>query len=86
MQTRKVSKARSMSFSIKPELYNQINSFCSEQGCTRSWFITQAINQYLLESLEDKRDYEDAVKAWHEYEKSGFKSYTAEEVHKELGL
>lgn len=83
MQT---NKARSMSFSIKPELYNQINSFCSEQGCTRSWFITQAINQYLLESLEDKRDYEDAVRALKKFEKSNKKTYSTAELRKEFGL
>lgn len=40
----------------------------------------------LAECMEDKTDYDDAVAAWEEYEKSGRKSHSAEEVRRELGL
>lgn len=38
------------------------------------------------EALEDKLDYEAGVAAWEEYEKSGRKSYSLEEIRKEFGL
>ena len=39
---------------------------------------------FLAECLEDKADYETAVEAWTEYEKSGFKSYSADEVFEKV--
>ena len=58
----------------------------AERGCSRSWFINKAAEMFLAECLEDKADYETAVEAWTEYEKNGFKSYSADEVFEKAGL
>lgn len=81
-----LAKAKSMSVSFKPAMFQKINDFCDYRGCSRSWFMNKAAELFLNECLEDKADYEDAVAAWAEFEKSGFKSYTLDEVSKELGL
>lgn len=78
--------AKSIRFTAQPELCAQIDSYCKERGCSRNWFIEQAVSQYLLECMEDKEDYDDAVAAWEEYEKSGRTSYSAEEVFAKAGL
>lgn len=84
MQTNRVAK--SMSISLMPDMLSKINNYCAERGCSRSWFVNKAVELYLNECLEDKADYETAVAAWVEFEKSGKKGYTADEVRKELGL
>lgn len=78
--------AKSVSISFMPDMYQRINDFCSYRGCTRSWFMNKAAELFLNECLEDKADYETAAAAWAEFEKSGKKVFTAEEVRKELGL
>lgn len=79
-------QAKSMSFTVRPELRSQIDSYCKERGCSRSWFLARAAENYLAECLEDKAGYDDAVAAWEEHEKSGGKSRSAEEVFAEAGL
>ncbi len=81
-----VKNTRSMSFSAKPQLFEQVDAICEQRGCTRSWFLNKAVENFILECLEDKADYETAVAAWEEYEKGGRKSYTLDEVKAELGL
>lgn len=77
---------KSMSFAIKPTLFTKIDAYCKESGCSLDQFLSQAAENYLAELMEDKADYEDAVAALEEYEASGCKSYTAEEVFAQLGL
>lgn len=84
MQAKRNVKAMSLSF--KPEIFNSISDYCSSRGCSRSWFMNKAAELFLNECLEDKADYEDAVAAWAEFEKSGKKGYSAEEVFAEAGL
>lgn len=84
MKTNRVSKIMSLSF--QPEMYQRISDFCAYRGCTRSWFMNKAAELFLNECLEDKTDYESAVSAWAEFEKSGFKSYTSDELRKDFGL
>ena len=78
--------AKSVSVSFMPKMYQRINEFCKYRGCTRSWFMNKAAELFLNECLEDKADYEDAVAAWAEFEKGNKKTYSLEEVSKELGL
>ena len=77
---------KSMSFSAKPQLFKQVDAICAQRGCTRSWFLNQAVENFISECLEDKEDYEAAVAAWEEYEKSDRRTYTSEELRKEFGL
>lgn len=81
-----LTKAKSMSVSFKPDMFQKINDFCNYRGCSRSWFMNKAAELFLNECLEDKADYESAAVAWAEFEKSGKKGYSAEEVFAEAGL
>lgn len=81
-----LTKAKSMSVSFKPDMFQKINDFCNYRGCSRSWFMNKAAELFLNECLEDKADYESAATAWAEFEKSGKKGYSAEEVFAEAGL
>jgi predicted DNA-binding protein len=76
----------SMSFSAKPQLFNQVDSLCKVRGCTRSWFLNKAVENFILECVEDQEDYETAAAAWAEFEKGDKKTYSLDEVRKELGL
>lgn len=81
-----VKNARSMRFSATPQLFEQVETICAQRGCTRNWFLNQAVENYIAECLEDKADYEAAIAAWEEYEKSGFKSTTAASVFEKAGI
>lgn len=80
------AKAKSMSVSFKPDMFQKINDFCDYRGCSRSWFMNKAAELFLNECLEDKADYEAAVAAWADYEKSGKKSFSSADVFAEAGL
>lgn len=77
---------RPMSFSVKTDVLDKMTAYCKERGCSRSWFMSKALEAYLAECLEDQADYEDAVAAWKEFEESGGKTYTIDELRKEFGL
>lgn len=79
-------KTRPMSFSIRTDTLDALTTYCKERGVSRSWFMSKALDNYLRECLEDKEDYETASAAWEEFEKSGGKTYSSEEIRKELGL
>lgn len=79
-------KARSMSFSANPDLVSSVDSYCAKRGCSRSWFVSTAVKNYLAECLEDQEDYETAAAAWNAFEKSGGKTFTSDELRKEFGL
>ncbi len=81
-----LTKAKSMSVSFKPDMFQKINDFCNYRGCSRSWFMNKAAELFLNECLEDKADYESAAAAWAEFERSGKKGYSAKEVFAEAGL
>jgi hypothetical protein len=81
-----LAKAKSMSVSFKPDMFQKINDFCDYRGCSRSWFMNKAAELFLNECLEDKADYEAAVAAWADYEKSGKKSFSSADVFAEAGL
>lgn len=77
---------KTVSISFQPSVFNQMDSVCAQRGCTRSWIVNKAVKQFMNEYLEDKEDYETAVAAWEEFEKSGGKSYSADEVFAKAGL
>lgn len=81
-----VRNSKVMSLSFQPEMFSRITDYCAERGCSRSWFMNKAAEFYLNECLEDKADYEAAVNAWSEFEKSGKKARSAEEVFSKAGL
>lgn len=81
-----VKNTKSMSFSAKPQLFKQVDAICAQRGCTRSWFLNKAVENFIEECLEDKADYEAGVAAWEEYEKGDRRTYTVEEIKEEFGL
>ncbi|EPF46075.1 hypothetical protein HMPREF1222_02165 [Treponema vincentii F0403] len=76
----------SMSFSAKPQLFNQVDALCKVRGCTRSWFLNKAVERFILECLEDQEDYETAAAAWAEFQKGDKKTYSLDEVREKLDL
>lgn len=79
-------KAKPMSISFYPDVFQKITEYCTERGCTRSWFMNKAAEVFLNECLEDKDDYETAASAWADFEKSGKKTHSADEVFSKAGL
>lgn len=67
---------------IPQDLEKMLNQFCKEEDRTKSWLIKKAIQ----EKLEDWNDYRSGIKALKEHKKSGSKTYSLEEVAKELGI
>lgn len=86
MATIATVKAKPMSISFYPDVFQKITDYCAERGCSRSWFMNKAAENFLSECLEDKDDYEAAASAWADYEKSGKKTHSAEEVFSKAGL
>lgn len=78
--------AKTVSFSTNPNLVASLDSYCAERGCSRSWFMTQALQNYLQECLENKEDYDVAASALKDFESSDGKTYTTAELRKEFGL
>ncbi|WP_428771388.1 hypothetical protein V1L52_05420 [Treponema sp. HNW] len=84
--TANVRNSKVLSVSFRPELFNKINSYCAERGCSRSWFVSKAAELYLNECLEDKIDYETAVAAFERFEKSGKPGILLEDLREKLGV
>nr|CRY97820.1 hypothetical protein [uncultured prokaryote] len=68
------------------ELYFKLGSVVKQTGMSRSAFVNKALENYLQELQEDSEDYERAEKAWNDYVASGEKTYTLDEVKKELDI
>lgn len=86
LKTKEKVLTRPMSFSIRTDVLDALTSYCDERGCSRSWFMTKALENYLVECQEDKEDYETAAAAWNEFLKSGKKTVSAEDVFAKAGL
>lgn len=78
--------AKTVSFSTNPKLVDTLNSYCAERGCSRSWFLTQAVQNYLQECLENRDDYTTAAAALKAFESGNGKTYSTAELRKEFGL
>lgn len=77
---------RSMSFSVKTDVLDALTAYCKERGCSRSWFMSKALETYLKECLEDKADYEAGAAVLVAFHKSGERTWSLDEVRGELGL
>ena len=77
---------QNFSYSCPSELFKRVVAVCNVRGCTKSWLLTKALENYLAEIEEDARDYETAAAAWKKFEESGEEPIPAEEVYKELGI
>ncbi|MES2677596.1 MAG: DUF6290 family protein [Pseudomonadota bacterium] len=71
-----------LTFRIPADLEKVLEKFCEEEDRTKSWLIKKA----LQEKLEDWQDYRSGIKALKEHKKSGSKTYSLEEIAKELGI
>ena len=87
MQTaRTKTKTKIMSFSITSDVFDEVDAYCKERGCSRSWFINKAVGSFMKDCLENKADYDVAVAALEKFKKSDGKTYTSDELRKEFGL
>lgn len=62
--------------------YARLRSVAAQLGRSEEGFIREA----LLQAIEDAEDIRDAEEAMREYEHSGRKTHSLEEVSKRLGL
>lgn len=74
------------SVSIKPDKFAKVSAICAERGCSKSWFINRALDLFIAECMEDKADYETAASAWKEFEESGEKGISIDELRKKLNV
>lgn len=81
-----MANVRSMSFSVNKNTLDSLTAYCANRGISRSAFMAKALDFYLRECLEDQEDYETAAAVWSEFEKSGGKTYSSDELHKEFDL
>ncbi len=77
---------RSMSFSVNSDVLDALTVYCKERGCSRSWFMSKALESYLKECFEDRADYEAAAAALEAFHKSGERTWSLDEVREEFGL
>ena len=80
------TKTKIMSFSITSDVFDEVDAYCKERGCSRSWFINKAVGSFMKDCLENKADYDVAVAALEKFKKSDGKTYTSDELRKEFGL
>lgn len=83
---RKKTKTKIMSFSITSAVFDEVDAYCKECGCSRSWFINKAVSSFMKDCLENKADYDVAIAALERFKKSNGKTYTSDELRKEFGL
>ncbi|MDR9859148.1 hypothetical protein [Treponema socranskii] len=83
---RKKTKTKIMSFSITSTVFDEVDAYCKERGCSRSWFINKAVSSFMKDCLENKADYDVAIAALERFKKSNGKTYTSDELRKEFGL
>ena len=81
-----VKNKTSVNVSIDKELFEQIEVICAKLGRSQSWFFKNATKKFIAECLEDIADYEAGLAALEEFEKGDRKTYSLEEVRKELDL
>ena len=85
-EEKKVKNTEMVSISIQAGLSAKIDDICAKMGRSRDWFWNKAARKFMRECLEDIADYEAGMAAWEEFEKGDRKTYTLDEVRKELGL
>ncbi len=81
-----LAKKKVYSFSCPPELYARATALCKTRGCTKSWLVAKGLERILAEEEEDARDYEAAAAAWKEFEASGEKGISLEDLRKKLSI
>ncbi|UTC47727.1 hypothetical protein [Treponema vincentii] len=59
------SGTKTVSVSMASNVFDLLDAYCAERGCSRSWFITKAVQAYLAECVEDK-DYKNLMLRVHE--------------------
>ena len=68
------------------QLYQALEQAAQMTGSTTDAVLENALSRYLAELQEDAEDAALAEKAWHDFQKSGEKTYTIAEMRYELGL
>ena len=76
----------SLSVSLKPALLVELDEIVKTTGFSRSRIAENAITEYLAELREDREDAAEAEKILAQVRSGEMKTYSSEEVYKELGL
>jgi metal-responsive CopG/Arc/MetJ family transcriptional regulator len=76
----------SLSVSLKPTILVALDEAVKATGISRSRIAENAISAYLAELQEDMEDAAEAEKISAQVRSGKMKTYSADEVYKELGL
>jgi RHH-type rel operon transcriptional repressor/antitoxin RelB len=76
----------SLSISLKPTLLIELEEAVKATGFSRSRIAENAISEYLAELKEDMEDAAEAEKILAQVRSGKMKTYSSEDVYKELGL
>ncbi|UTC75876.1 hypothetical protein E4O03_03945 [Treponema sp. OMZ 792] len=68
------------------KVYQALERAAKITGAAKDTVLENALSRYLAELQEDAEDAARAEKAWNDFEKSGEKTYTIDEMRYELGL
>ncbi|AGT42828.1 hypothetical protein TPE_0332 [Treponema pedis str. T A4] len=71
---------------MKSGLLFALEQTALKTGFSKSKIMEKALERYLIEIKEDLEDSSLAEKAWSEFAASGERTYTLDEVSKELGI
>lgn len=75
-----------ISVSVKADVYLGLENAVKSSGYTKSKITEMALSKFLEELEEEKQDLEMALKISAEVDSGKMKTYSAEDVYKELGL
>lgn len=75
-----------VSVNIDAKMYTKLEEISALTGIEKHTIAEQALEQYLLELQEDIEDAKIGQKAWEEFVASGKKTYSLDEIKKELDL
>ncbi len=75
-----------VSVNIDSKVYTKLEKISALTGIEKHTITEQALEQYLLELQEDIEDAKIGQKAWEEFLTGDQKTYSLDEVKKELGL
>ncbi len=78
--------AETVTVRLKPDIINQLNLLSEKTHRPRSYYVQQAISNYLEQYMEDVEDIADAIRIHSTIEAGQMKEYTLDEVRNMLEL
>jgi len=75
-----------ISVSIPQKLLKQLNTVCTVEERSKSFFIKKALEKFLMERMEDLADYNEAVKVYSDFKSSGENPVAWKDMKKKYNL